>query len=394
MSPELQRKARTFIVVMGVVSLFGDMTYEGARGLVGPYLAMLGASATAIGFFAGLGEFLGYGLRLVTGWLGDKTRAYWPLVIAGYSVNLLAVPGLALVGRWEAAIGLVLLERIGKAIRSPARSTLVSYAASAAGAGKSFGIEEALDQIGAVSGPLLTAFVMWVVRAEPVLGRYQLAFAVLLLPVLANLGSVLFARARFPTPETMETAPVTRVHGGAYWWMVGASALLALGFSDWALIAFHAARTEVIDPSMLPVVYAGVMGLDALAALVFGSWFDRAGVSVLAVACFFSALFGPLIFFEPRASFVLLGAGCWGVSMGAQESTFKAAIATVVPKAERARAYGVFFAVFGLAWWLGSTVMGWLYERSLPAMIGFSVVTQLLAAVAFLLVGRLGKRVV
>lgn len=196
--------ARRFVVLMGVVALFGDMTYEGARGLVGPYLALLGASATAVGFAAGLGEFLGYGLRLFTGWFSDRTRAYWPLVIAGYSVNLVAVPGLALVGSWEAAVALLLLERIGKAVRSPARSTLVSYAASEAGVGKSFGLEEALDQIGAVSGPLLTALAIWVVRGEAVTMQYRVAFGVLLLPVILNLTLVLAARARFPRPESLE----------------------------------------------------------------------------------------------------------------------------------------------------------------------------------------------
>ncbi|HEY6877377.1 MAG TPA: hypothetical protein VI299_05130, partial [Polyangiales bacterium] len=74
-APSTTPAARKFIVLMGVVALFGDMTYEGARGLVGPYLALLGASATAVGFAAGLGEFLGYGLRLATGWLSDRTRA-------------------------------------------------------------------------------------------------------------------------------------------------------------------------------------------------------------------------------------------------------------------------------------------------------------------------------
>ena len=238
-SGEHAKRARTFVVLMGVVALFGDMTYEGARGLVGPYLALLGASATAVGFAAGLGEFLGYGLRLVTGWLGDRTRAYWPLVIAGYGINLVAVPGLALVGSWEAAVALLLLERIGKAIRSPARSTLVSYAASTAGFGKSFGLEEALDQIGAVSGPLLTALAIWVVRGESVSTQYRVAFLVLLVPVVLNLALVLSARAKFPRPESFESGG-RHDHpqlGGLFRWYVAGVMLMALGFADWALVA-------------------------------------------------------------------------------------------------------------------------------------------------------------
>lgn len=386
--------ARRFVVLMGVVALFGDMTYEGARGLVGPYLALLGASATAVGFAAGLGEFLGYGLRLFTGWFSDRTRAYWPLVIAGYSVNLVAVPGLALVGSWEAAVALLLLERIGKAVRSPARSTLVSYAASEAGVGKSFGLEEALDQIGAVSGPLLTALAIWVVRGEAVTMQYRVAFGVLLLPVILNLTLVLAARARFPRPESLErTERRGHPHVGALfrWYVVGAM-LMALGFADWALVAFHASRTGVLDAGTLPLLYAGAMAVDALAALAFGGLFDRYGLLVLAATTTASALFAPLVFLVPSASLLILGATCWALGMGAQDSIFKAAIAKLVPKEERGRAYGIFFALFGLAWWFGSTAMGWLYEMSTTGLVVFSVLTQLAAVPVLLFVGlRLRK---
>jgi MFS family permease len=375
---------------MGVVALFGDMTYEGARGLLGPYLALLGASAAAVGFAAGLGEFLGYALRLLTGWLGDRTRAYWPLVIAGYAVNLVAVPGLALVGSWQAAAALLVLERIGKAVRSPARSTLVSYAANHAGVGKSFGLEEALDQIGAVSGPLLTAFVIWVVREQPVVARYRIAFVVLLLPVVFNLGCVLFARREYPRPDAFE--PIERRDhphmGSLFRWYVAAAMLMALGFADWALVAFHAARTGMFDIGSLPLLYAGAMGIDAIAALAFGTWFDRFGLSVLALSVLISALFAPLVFLFPSRPVLVAGAVCWAIGMGAQDSVFKAAIAQLVPKEQRGRAYGVFFALFGLAWWLGSTAMGLLYERSIIALVVFSVVTQLAAVPIFLVLQR------
>jgi MFS family permease len=375
---------------MGIVALFGDMTYEGARGIVGPYLAVLGASSTAVGFAAGLGEFLGYGLRLVTGWLGDRTRAYWPLIISGYAINVVAVPGLALAGSWEAAVGLLLLERVSKAVRSPARSTLVSYAANDAGAGTSFGLEEALDQIGAVSGPLLTAFVMWVVRDAPVSDRFRIAFAVLLLPVIANVALVLTARRTYPRPESFE--PIARVGhphmSRLFRWYVGAAMLLALGFADWALVAFHARRTGLWDEAMLPVLYAGAMAVDAVAAFGLGTLFDRHGLSTLAGASAVSALFAPLVFLMPSAAALAVGAACWAIGMGAQESIFKAAIATLVPREERGRAYGVFFAFFGFAWWLGSTAMGWLYERSMTGLVIFSVAPQLAAALLLAVLGR------
>jgi MFS family permease len=383
------QRARRFIVWMGVVALFGDMTYEGARGLVGPYLALLGASATVVGFAAGFGEFLAYGLRLASGWLSDRTRAYWPLVIAGYALNFVAVPGLALVGQWQAAVCLMFLERIGKAVRSPARSTLVSYAANEAGAGWSFGLEELLDQIGAVSGPLLTAAAMWIVRGEPVDARYRVAFAVLLLPVLANLACVLRARAAFPSPEALEASGAVEHPplGALFRWYVAAAMLVALGFSDWALIAFHGARAGVFDAASLPLLYAGAMAVDAAAAFGFGVLFDRYGVSVLALTTLVSAL-SPLAFVARSGWTLGLCATAWAVGMGAQESIFKAAIAKLVPKHERGRAYGLFFALFGLAWWLGSTGMGYLYEHARSALVVFAIAVQLMAAALFLVVGR------
>jgi MFS family permease len=379
-----------FVVVMGVVALFGDMTYEGARGLVGPYLGLLGASAATVGFVAGLGEFLGYGLRLVTGWLGDRTRAYWPMVILGYSLNLVAVPALALAGRWEVAAALVLLERIGKAIRSPARSTLVSYAATEAGVGRSFGLEEALDQIGAVTGPLLTALAMWVTRGGSPARQYRAAFAVLLVPAVATVALVLLARRRYPRPESFERddeGPSRRL-GGLFGWYIVAVALLGLGFSDWALVAFHAGKANLLGPSTLPLLYAAVMGIDGLAALAFGALFDRAGLGSLALSTAASALFAPLVFLVPSPWVLFAGAALWAIGMGAQDSVFKAAIAKLVPKEDRGRAYGIFFAFFGLAWWVGSTVMGWLYDRSITALVVFSVATQLAAATMFLVLGR------
>lgn len=387
---ETARRARTFVVLMGLVAMFGDMTYEGARGIVGPYLGVLGASAAAVGFAAGLGELLGYGLRLVTGWAADRTRSYWAFVIVGYGINLIAVPGLALVYGWQAGVALLVLERIGKAIRSPSRSTLVSYASTEVGAGWSFGLDEALDQIGAVTGPLLTALAMWLSHGGDVTTPYRAAFAVLLVPVIGNLALVLFARARYPQPETLATREVEQppLSRGALTGMFVASGLLAIGFCDWALVAFHAAHTHLLDVETIAILYAVVMGVDAIAALAFGRLFDRVGMRALALASLLSAGLAPLVFLAPSLPVWIAGAVLWGIGMGAQDSILKAAIATAVPKAARARAYGVFFSVFGVAWWAGSTAMGWLYDHAMIGLVVLSVVAQLASAVAFLLLAR------
>ncbi len=309
---DLVRRARAFVVTMGVVALFGDMTYEGARGLVGPYLGLLGASAVAVGLAAGAGELAGYALRLVTGWLADRTRAHWLLTIVGYSFNLVVVPALALAGSWEVAVALVIGERVGKAIRSPARSTLVSYAARRAGEGASFGLEEALDQIGAVAGPLLTALAIAARPGSAPLGAYRLAFGVLAVPAVATLVLVLAARRWFPAPEEFEPPPEpARVGlGPSFRLLVAAAALVGLGFADWALIAFHAGRSGLVALQRLPLLYAGAMALDGVAALAFGRAFDRRGPGVLALSCLVGAAAAPLVFLGGSAGRCSPGRRC------------------------------------------------------------------------------------
>ena len=380
---QLAQRAQRFVFAMGIVAMFGDLTYEGARGLSGPYLALLGASATLVGFTAGLGELLGYGLRLVSGWLSDRTRAYWPLVAFGYGLNLVAVPGLALVGRYEWAIALILLERVGKAIRSPARATLVSSAARMVGSGRSFGLEEALDQLGAVGGPLLTVLVFAIAPGEA-LERFRAAYLVLLLPVLGNLLVLAWARRQLPRPEVLEPAsrPVLEVDGQLRWLFAGAM-LVGLGFADWALVAFHGLRSGGWSAGALPLFYALAMGIDGLAALGLGRLYDRHGPKVLAGTAVVSAVMAPLAFGGGGPWTLIAAAVVFGVGMGAQESIYKAALEDRVPLAARGRIYGRFFAAFGGAWWLGSTVMGWLYDHHRGGLIAFSVATQLLAVPCF-----------
>lgn len=373
-----------FVVLLGVVSLFADATYEGARSIAGPYLALLGASGTVVGIVAGLGELVGYGLRLLSGYLSDRTRRYWALTLAGYAINLLAVPLLALAGRWELAAALLVLERVGKALRTPSRDAMLSYATKAVGRGWGFGLHEAMDQIGAIAGPLMVAGVL------AARNNYAAAFAVLAIPALLALSTLLAARWLYPRPQDLEpTTPEIQTRGfpKAYWIYLAAVALVAAGYVDFPLIAYHFKKVSVVPGSWIPLLYAVAMGVDALAALLFGRWFDRVGIPILVVAALLSASFAPLVFL---GGFPLAVAGIilWGIGMGAQESILRAAIATMVSQDRRGAAYGIFNTGFGVFWFLGSALMGILYDLSLPALIAFSVVMQLASAPLFLMIGR------
>ena len=240
-----RRSAVRFIVLLGVVSLFADMTYEGARSVTGPYLGILGASAAIVGFVAGFGEFLGYALRLVSGYLSDRTGSYWPITIIGYGVNLLAVPLLALTGRWELAVLLIVAERAGKAIRTPARDAMLSHAGSQTGLGWGFGLHGALDQTGAILGPLIVGAALYLK------GGYQGAFAILAIPAVLAMMVLFAARHFYPRPRDLDVAPPDLTAGHLprrFWVYVAAAALIAAGYADFPLIAFHFGKTGLIAP--------------------------------------------------------------------------------------------------------------------------------------------------
>jgi MFS family permease len=382
-----QSAALRFVVLLGVVSLLADITYEGARSLSGPYLNLLGASATVVGVTAGFGEFIGYALRLVSGWLTDRTQKYWALTIIGYAVNLLAVPLLALAGSWEIAVGLLIAERLGKAIRTPARDVMLSNAASRLGRGWAFGLHEALDQIGGVSGPLLMSAALYA-RTD-----YRTAFGLLLIPALLALAVLVAARFRYSQPEQFEPQTPkleTRGFPRAFWIYLAAVAFVAAGFADFPLIAFHLKQQQIAPDNWIPLLYAAAMAVDAVAALIFGRLFDKVGLPILAAVALLSSLFAPLVFLGSLA-WVFLGMALWGVGMGAQESIMKAAVAEMVPSDRRGSAYGLFNFGYGSVWFLGSALMGFLYDRSLYALVAFSVVMQLASIPLFLSV-RTGKK--
>lgn len=375
--------AMKFVVLIGVVSLFSDCTYEGARSITGPYLALLGASASVVGVVAGFGELIGYALRLASGYLADKTRQYWTIVFAGYAMNLLAVPLLALAGHWELAAILIVMERMGKAVRTPARDVMLSCASDQIGRGWGFGLHEALDQIGAILGPLVVAAVFYYN------GSYQSGFALLLIPALIALSILFIAYRLYPKPHDLGSASVkiqSRGFPKAFWLYIIAVGCVAAGYADFPLVAYHFKKVAIVPDSWIPVFYAVAMGVDAIAALVFGRLFDRLGLAVMVVAVLLSSLFAPLVFMG-NFELALVGMALWGVGMGAQESIMRAAIADLVPSNRLGFAFGLFNTAYGLLWFVGSALMGVLYDISVNSLILFSVSSQLVC-VPILLVAR------
>lgn len=351
------------------------MTYEGARSINGPFLATLGATGAIVGFVAGFGELIGQGLRLLFGYLSDRTKRYWAFTLLGYAVNLLSVPLLAFAGSWQLASVLIVAERLGKAIRTPARDTMLSHAASQIGRGKAFGIHEALDQIGALGGPLVVSLILYLK------GDYRSAFLWLLLPASLALTFLVIAKVLYPAPQRMEKDISIKVESGfskRFWLYLLAIAFLAAGYVDYPLIAFHASQKGIALKTYIPLLYSLAMAVDAISALICGNLFDRWGFYVLASVTIFSSLFAPLVFLGGLTS-LILGVSLWGVGMGAQESILRAAIGEMVSPERRGTAYGLFNAIYGLSWFLGSAFIGFLYDISISHVVAFSLISQVIS---------------
>jgi len=368
--------ARSFVLLLGVVSLLGDMTYEGGWSIVGPYMATLGASAAIVGIASGFGELVGYVVRLGSGITVDRTRGYWPIAIFGYVVNVLSVPALALAGSWPVATALVVAERFGKGVRVPPRDAMLASAASRVGAGWAFGVHEAMDQTGALLGPLAVALILFIG------GTYQVAFAALAVPALASLVVLGLARRRFPHPERTgeeQRGAVTDRRGFVLYTLF--ASLTVAGFAHFSIISYHITVQKILSEPLVPLFFAIATGVSAVAALVAGLAFDRVGLASVLFVPVVTAIVPFLVFGDSPVA-LAVGMVLWGVVLGAQESTVRAAVAHLVAPGARATAYGIFNTAYGVAWFIGSAALGVAYDRSIPAVIAISVGTQVLALAA------------
>ena len=376
-SKEERASALRFIVCLGVVSLFADMTYEGAYSIIGPFLKDLGASAAAVGMIAGLGEMIAASLRFFSGRLVDRTRAYWTVAICGYVLNLVVVPAMAFAGNWKMAALLVVVERTGKSLRGPARDVLLSEATGKIGHGWGFGIHAAMDQTGAVLGPLLMAdAVMRSHHFGPAYLRLGFPAAAALIALLT--GRLIYPNAGRTTPKQIEQKHLPKV----FWMYTAAAGVLACGFVDFALLSFHFQDAHLARQAIIPLLFSGAMGLNGLTALFLGRLFDRYGIVVHSLGTFISLLSLPLGFLGGSAAAVA-SVACWATGMGAQDACLRSGIAQVVSMNKRGSAFGAFNGVYGIMWFLGSAAMGLLYDHSLLALVIFGMALQFTSAVMF-----------
>ncbi|MDD8027846.1 MAG: MFS transporter, partial [Acidobacteriota bacterium] len=375
---EGRKKALLLIVLFGVVSLFSDMVYEGARSVNGPYLKTIGVSAAIVGLITGLGEFLGYAVRLLSGFFSDKSRAYWIFTIVGYAM-LAFVPMLSLSGLWQIVALLMILERVGKGIRSPAKDTLLSQATKQVGTGFGFGLHEAMDQIGAIVGPLIFTAVL-AVSPYGSAADYRRGYAWLWIPFILCLITIVTARVFVPHPEELEASVVRpEKHSDKlsklFWIYTVFAFFLVIGFSSFSLLAYHFKSTGLVPDAQIPLFYAIAMGVDGATALLAGRLYDKVGLAVLFVIPILTIPI-PFLGFSSSYGLAIAGIMLWGVVMGIHETVVKAAIADLTPLKKRGTGYGVFNTINGLAALISGTAIGFLYDRSIPAVIVFCVAVE------------------
>lgn len=385
--PEKRRLAYRLIILFGIIALFGDIVYEGGRSVSGPFLYTLGASAFMVAFIAGFGEFLGYAIRIATGYLADRSRQYWAFVIAGY-LMIGAIPLLVLAGSWEVAALLLIVERIGKAVRSPAKDAMLSHVTSAVGRGWGFGLHEALDQVGAIAGPLL--FVLALAAG----GTYRGGFAILAIPFVILILVLIIAWRSVPDPAGFEkevrlvSPGSVQESGRRLLWMYAAFTVLTMaGFIVFPLLAYHFKAFSIVPDAEIPAFYAIAMAVDALVALVTGRAYDRYGVVVLIMMPILGLLI-PLVAFSHSYLAALAGSILWGASMGMQEAILRAAVADFTPPGGRGFAYGVFNTIYGAAWFVGSITIGALYTVDVLYAAGFMFLMQCAAVPVLLSIVR------
>jgi hypothetical protein len=399
-----KKTAIRLILLFGLISLLGDIIYEGARGVNGPYLKTLGASAAIVGLVAGLGELLGYLIRLGSGYFSDKTRAHWFFTIFGYSF-LMVIPLLALTGVWQFAAIFMVLERIGKGVRSPAKDTILSQATKQVGTGFGFAIVEFLDQIGATMGPLIfTFFFMSVGPGEKSVADYQHGYSLMWFPFVVLMMVLFTAFFLVKNPEELEKDVVKKPQPDkitrTFWLYCFFTFITTLGFLNFAIIGYHLKANHIVTDAQIPLMYSLAMAVDAVIGLIIGKWYDRlkirfdndhAGLLLLIMLPILTAPL-PLFTLSYHLGFIIAGVVLWGIVMGTHETIMKAGIADITSIRKRGTGYGIFNMMYGIAIFIGSAAAGFLYDYSVNLLIVLMIIVEIAAIPVFFVMRREVRR--
>lgn len=398
--------AVTVIILFGIISMLGDVVYEGARSVNSQYLSLLGVSAATVGLAFGIGEFLGYSLRMVAGVLSDRSGNYWTFMFAGYGM-LAVVPLMGLTMNWNILIVLILMERIGKALRNPAKDTIVSRVSEGqVGVGFAFGLQEALDQVGAFIGPLIFIMVFYLTGKNEI-AQYQSGYQSLFIAVVLLMIFLAYAYRRVKKDELIPAMPKrefrTERLKPIFWVYTAFTFFCTLGFVNFSLVGFHLKDSDIMSDANIVLLYSVAMIVDAATALLVGKAYDRlkirtgmktGGLLVLTAIPLVTLLL-PFLTLSGSIPLIVAGMVLFGVVLGTHETVMRSAIADITPFHKRGTGYGVFNTAYGLALLGGAALMGWLYDLDqaglIVAFVGAAEIIALLIYVGMRRMVRTGR---
>lgn len=388
------------IIIFGIISLLGDMVYESARGANSQYFELIGISAAKVGLVFGIGEFLGYFLRLISGVISDKSKKPWAFMFIGYGM-LFFVPLMGFTKNWNVLFVLILMERIGKAIRNPSKDTVLSaISENQVGVGFAFGLQEALDQVGAFLGPLIFTAVFYF-TGKNTLAEYSLGYKFLFIPFVL-LMLFLYYSYRVISKGNLLGEEYGREFKSEklkpiFWMYMAFTFFATLGFLNFSTLGYHMKSQNILTDGKITFIYSVAMIIDALTALIVGRLYDKlkeksgkkdGGILVLGAIPVVTLLL-PFFGLTMSKNLIIVSMIIFGIIMGTHETIMRSAIADITPFDKRGTGYGVFNTGYGLALFLGATITGYLYDKNLNSTILImTVVCEIIAAIIFIKMKR------
>lgn len=384
------RSAMLFVLIVGFLWFVTAIARSGFMSVFGVYLDFTGASASAIGFISGLGVFIIISLQSFFSFLVAKTGCYWLFSILGISIELLCIPALGFipVNGWKIAMLLFFFHRLSHGLGYAGINSVFGSATRIIGPRKSRSILEFFQHAGNILGPIILFFIMQINSSEDGFYSYKSAIITLIIPVFIAVCLLIFMKIKFSnnycrSPEFGRAAPILKTKKTfLFLYMIGICAF-ALGFADYTIISMHVVKNGLFGKPIIPLIYAFVMLIDLISSTVFRLLFDNYGIKSIFASSLISALFVIPIFLSDNFIIVLLGIAIWAIGMGSQEYLMNFMIARVVSKADRGVWFNRFRIVFGMSWFLGSSILGILYDQKLILFAYFALATQIVASAFF-----------
>ncbi len=357
------------IWVLGLVSLFMDISSEMIHGLLPLYLVgTLGASVLAVGWIEGIAEATSSITKLFSGALSDWLGRRKPLALAGYALAALSKPIFPLAPTLGWVVTARFIDRVGKGIRGAPRDALIAEISPAELRGASFGLRQALDTVGAFAGPALAVLCMALLH-DDFRSVFWIAVVPAFMAVLLLAFGVSEPDSSKPTGERRAPLRASELRrlGPAYAGVLAITALLALARFGEAFLILRAGSVG-LRATLGPMVLVVMNLAYALSAYPAGALSDRMDrTRLLALACAVLVASELVLAFATGLAGAALGIALFGLHLGLSQGLLSALVADTAPRELHGTAFGVFHSVTGVTLLAASPFAGWLWDVRGPS---------------------------